>query len=792
MTKNDNLHLEGQGVKEFDRLRKYLGLVYLYGCFDAETLGKINSRSAKDYYAMIQLAQELFPLVKTNDMYRSGKGKSLRYERKYDASARNRMADCYMMCSLDKVTLLLLYLRVLQRLQHGGATIPALGQATDGFPVDMGDVEQTARYHMEKIVQYGYAQKDNAVYSLVNDGLSELTDEALQELHTYVCFTSGVTYPRVPGSFLQRTLERELRHRGMPIYEDSVLLLRNNSHHIVFDEEVVFRFLQLIQDRQAVVIDNQEYLPVKMRIDSRLGRWYVLMAQEYQGKMQPVIRSCSRLMFPEAIGEENNPKWEAALAAVEAAYPENESLFSGIQTEKPTLVEVKLCFGAEKGRQNQFFRELRLGSIKTLEHDLIYQVQIRDPLELMAMLRAYSPWSQILPGDHDLCKRMEESLQQMQEALDGTAWAPHPEHHRSLEKRSSGAAVIRAVEQGKKKTSEKGTDINPKEWKLFNPFQGRLLQFALDLLSDASQNGDPTDISKSLAKRYGFYEEKRILDLLKAGGFFDSSVRPRLPMSAVERDYLKYILDAYHVPEVSLFLSDQTRQALALIVAKWDKPNAPASRTNEVFNPNPPKWAKHIQWPRATGMELPRHPGAESFRDLIGAIRDRKMISYRYRIRMHPGYQEATCLPWKLEYSAYDRRWWIILYDPLEDRTIKTPVNNLREIRVMNECSVPESKIWQAMERLRMEKPVVLHIRDSHNALQRCFTLFENQEISGSNYSAETGYILKMHAFRFDREEFLRQLMYLGPNVRLVEPMDLREELRQRLEQALKHYTSRI
>ena len=91
-----------------------------------------------------------------------------------------------------------------------------------------------------------------------------------------------------------------------------------------------------------------------------------------------------------------------------------------------------------------------------------------------------------------------------------------------------------------------------------------------------------------------------------------------------------------------------------------------------------------------------------------------------------------------------------------------------------------------------MEKPVVLHIRDSHNALQRCFTLFENQEISGSNYSAETGYILKMHAFRFDREEFLRQLMYLGPNVRLVEPMDLREELRQRLEQAQKHYTSRI
>jgi predicted DNA-binding transcriptional regulator YafY len=91
------------------------------------------------------------------------------------------------------------------------------------------------------------------------------------------------------------------------------------------------------------------------------------------------------------------------------------------------------------------------------------------------------------------------------------------------------------------------------------------------------------------------------------------------------------------------------------------------------------------------------------------------------------------------------------------------------------------------MEKLRMKEPVILHIRDSHNALQRCFIIFENQEITGSDYSSETGYVLKMNAFRFDREEILRQLMYLGPNVRLAEPADLREELQQRLKQAQKN-----
>ena len=42
---------------------------------------------------------------------------------------------------------------------------------------------------------------------------------------------------------------------------------------------------------------------------------------------------------------------------------------------------------------------------------------------------------------------------------------------------------------------------------------------------------------------------------------------------------------------------------------------------------------EHIQWMKAPGMELPVNPGPEGFRELIRAIRDRRMITYRYRVR---------------------------------------------------------------------------------------------------------------------------------------------------------------
>ena len=759
MAKSDQEHLEGEGIKRYDRMRQYLGLIYLYGCFDAKTLAKINSRSVKDFYAVMDRVRDVFW---QEGVPQDGQQNAPRVVRKYADSAQNRMTDSYMMFSIDKVSLLLLYLRLLQELRQGEADVPKLQERLDALPVFMGETGQNARNHLLEMKQYGYVTVSDAKkYDLCPYKLGDLSHRALQELYTYVCFATGVTYPRVPGSFLRRTLERELRSRQLPIPEESAFLLRNNSNRNVFDEEVVFRLLHMIQKRQALRIEGREYLPVKLRVDCRLGRWYLLAAGADAGTLQAEMLAVSRMELPVPSDRTGDPRWEEAAQLVEAAYPEAESLFSGKQTEQATLVEVKLHFGEEKGRQEQFCRELRIGSMDAVGEDLFYRAYIRDPLELLPLLRAYGPWLEVLPGDHDLRERMAETLQQMQEGLEGAQWLPHTEDYSTMEKRTSG-------ETEEQKTRRKKQKISVDDRKLLNPFQGRLMQFCLDILADPKQDGSANATVTKLAKRYGIHRTKRILDWLTQAGFFtEMEARPRLPMSTAEREYLQYILNPAHMPEMALFLSEQTREALASDM---------------------PETYQNIQWKKAAGMALPQNPGAQGFRDLLDAIGERKMIAYRYRTRGQQAEQSAVCVPWKLEYSAYDRRWWIILYDPKESRTIKTPLNHLRGIQVLQKSPVTEREILAAMEKLRMEEPVELRIRDRHNALQRCFTVFENQEIASSSHDPQNGYTLKLRAFRFDREEILRQLLYLGPNVQLQGPQELREELRQRIVRAKNYY----
>lgn len=755
MAKRDPLHLDGEGVKKYDRLRKYLGLVYLYGCFNAETLGALNDHSVKDYYAVRELLRDLFHL----DEESANPSGAHSFARKYDASARNHMADSYMMYSMDRVSTLLMYLALLQQLQVREASVAELGDDLARMPYVQGDVNQNARNYIKEMQLYGYLEElPKHRYKLKDNVFTQLTEAQLQELYTYVCFAASITYPRVPGSFLRRTLERELRSRGIKISEDCAFLLRNNSNHNVFDEEVVFRLLHLIQRRQGLWIDGREYFPVKLRVDCRLGRWYVLMAGQYHGKMQPVIRAVSRMELPTPSGTEMDPRWEEAASVVAEAYPEEESLFSGVQRVQSVLVEAKLHFEDDKGRQDQFCRELRIGSVEALEDGLYYRAYIRDPLELLPLLRSYAPWLEVLPGDHDLRELMASTLRQMEQNLDQDSWPAQPKNRRTFEKRNSGEMDSVPKESGK----------NSKERKLFNPFQGRLLQFCLELLADP--DGMNTKGISALAKRYGILEYAKTVAVLKEAGFLvPGTVRPRLPMSFVEEEYLQFILDSRCMPEVELFLSEQTRN---------------------ILKDSLPEWVGQIQWKRASGMELPRYPGHAGFQNLICAIRERQRVTYCYRVRGKQGLQRTSAFPWKIEYSAYDRRWWVILYSEEEKRTIKAPLNHLQDVILLPQSGVSEQMIHEAMDQLRMEKPVELHIRDEHNALQRCFAVFENQEILSSDYSPEAGYILRLNAFRFDREEILRQLMYLGPNVHLEAPEDLRNELRGRLNQAQSYYSA--
>lgn len=299
----------------------------------------------------------------------------------------------------------------------------------------------------------------------------------------------------------------------------------------------------------------------------------------------------------------------------------------------------------------------------------------------------------------------------------------------------------------------------------FNRYQSRAMQFSLDLFSRLQNGPLSGEMLAALAREWGLDYANQVVQPLREAELLQWDGKlcrlvpgqpvPRLPMSTPERSYLRAILD---LPEAELFLSPETKEKLRGQCA-CTEPETPVEH-----------WAP-------AGEPVPRQPGPEGFRTLLRAAERRWLVDYVYRTNTDETLRQARALPWKLEYSAYDRRWWVIFYRPEEQRTIKARLENLRQIRLAGPSDVTEAEVEEAMDRLMEPEPVVLEVTRTRGTLERCFLVFENQLFVRTRQVSQDRFRLSFQYYRFDRSEILRRLLYLGPGVRLVSPDGMRREL---------------
>lgn len=310
--------------------------------------------------------------------------------------------------------------------------------------------------------------------------------------------------------------------------------------------------------------------------------------------------------------------------------------------------------------------------------------------------------------------------------------------------------------------------------KLLNKYQSRVMQFALELLARLEYAGalDGQALA-DMARDSGLDYAGQVLEPLEKAGLIEydgKSCRlepglrtPCLPMSRMEKDYLLRCLD---LPEAALFLPARLREKLQAACDETD-----------FFDP--------VQVLAPEGAAVPKTPGPEGFRLLLEAIHKRLLVEYTYRTRDDKSPRRAVTMPWKLEYSAYDRRWWAILYEPAERRTIKAWLENLEQPRLLGPAGIPEAEVEAAMDRLLEPEPLVLEVHRVRGALERCFLVFENQLFQETRQVSPDRCRLSFRYYRFDRGEILRRLLYLGPAVAVVSPASMRRELAALLDAAL-------
>ena len=409
---------EVKGIRDYNRIRRFLRNIHLYGFFSREDFAQAGIGSVKDYDFGAALIRSIFPETEEDARWQQGR-KYLRIRREYARSGENRLADSYRLHPIDEKEELPELLSILHMLGREGPTMKRLQvkmQKRDGE----ADRSATVRRRVKELDEYGCVVKRKDRYYLREEGLNRLSTGEVEDLLTYVRFSGGITQPRTAAFFLTRTLERELYRRGVTVERESPVLLRHGVNNGIFDEELVYSLIRAIRDGQEVKLtvrkgrDEAECtcLPVSLRVDCRLGRWYLLGLEE-----RPVIRRMSNILRVKPLGKVSEEEGARAKERVEEAFA-HTGCSGALPMDHPVLVEAKLYFDRFPGMGRQFQRELRLGEVVEKEDGTYYRAYVNDPLEVLPLLRSYSPWLRVRPGEHDLVARLEDGLARMEAALE--------------------------------------------------------------------------------------------------------------------------------------------------------------------------------------------------------------------------------------------------------------------------------------------------------------------------------------------------------------------------------------
>ena len=260
------------------------------------------------------------------------------------------------------------------------------------------------------------------------------------------------------------------------------------------------------------------------------------------------------------------------------------------------------------------------------------------------------------------------------------------------------------------------------------------------------------------------YEEK---DADKLKPFYEAPV-PSLP-SNNERLWLKtMLLDE----SVAFLLPDDLRKKLLKRLA-----DTPVFSLADI-------WEK-----RQTKGDNPAVDPLKGRLSLIWkALREKKKLHY-VNIDKSGTRHDNTLAPCRLEYDAAMNRFFLVVWNEVENRAVKINIHRLETLEITKEPVPPdtEEKFMGFLSARKCEVVFRLVDKEDTGAFDRCYSLFSAYDKEACA-EKENVYTIKVYYQNFDRREIIARLLSLGSAAIVHSPDDIREEIIERLKQAWEYY----
>lgn len=238
----------------------------------------------------------------------------------------------------------------------------------------------------------------------------------------------------------------------------------------------------------------------------------------------------------------------------------------------------------------------------------------------------------------------------------------------------------------------------------------------------------------------------------------------------ISNDELSYLKDILKVPQADLFFNSSEKDKIS-------------NQLKDIYS-----YENYIEEIKPKSKCVYSNYEKNNLKVILQAIIEKKNIKYEFKTRQNNNFVKVECAPYKIEYSAYDKRIWVILYNYQEKRVIKAKLHNLRNINIVGEITVNQCEIEEALRNKYSNSELVIKIIDKKNAKDRFFSLFDNYDKADTEVIDNDVYLVRMRYFDFDENDIIKKLLFLGENVILMEPESIRKKVIEKIKSSIYNY----
>ena len=294
-------------IDKYNTIRSVVRYLYIYGCYSRDDLEN-SVMSGRKYDNELLRLRQLYRLKAYKGVLQEkkvGKRKINRLKYTPFSTVDNFLIESYRLKTFTSNDLTLFFHT--QQILHSNTRPLSRGSILDALDkLGLTHIQgNTLHRNLNSMTTLGVLQSQTLgrekVYSISEDPFREITTSDLLNLYLAVDFFANTTFPRVLGYFLKRMLYHYLVHERQLDPGPDAFLFQHNPLHDVLEEEVVWHILQAMElhktlrlvyatrKRESITTTVQ---PLKLIMDSRYGRWYLLAQGEYPG---PSVYSLNRI-----------------------------------------------------------------------------------------------------------------------------------------------------------------------------------------------------------------------------------------------------------------------------------------------------------------------------------------------------------------------------------------------------------------------------------------------------------------------------------------------------------------